>query len=94
MSFKEISLDVEEEIEPAIDAPSEIMRYLDKPSGKIFEFQKFPNLGTYKKFSSELITNYVVLTVRLGPDTIYGKRITPKQMERMIQRLTPLLEED
>ncbi len=68
------------------------MRYIDKPTGKIFEFQKFPNIGQYKKYRSDLITNYVVLTVRLGPDTIYGKKIPVKQMKRMIEKLEPLEE--
>jgi hypothetical protein len=83
----------EEEIQQPIDSPSEIQRYLDNNTGQVFEFQVFPNLGTFKKFESPLITNYVVTTVRLGAETIYGKIIMPKQMERMIYKLTRLEEE-
>lgn len=77
----------EEKLQEPIDSPSEITRYLDKDTGQVFEFQIFPNLGTFKKFESPLITNYVVTTVRLGAETIYGKIIMPKQMERMISKL-------
>ena len=80
----------EEPLEEPIDAPSEILRYLDKDTGQVFEFQVFPNLGTFKKFESPLITNYVVTTVRLGAETIYGKIIMPKQMDRMISKLQKL----
>lgn len=74
---------LEEQIEEPITEPADIVRYQDD-RGYVYEFQKFPNLGRFKKFSSPLITNYVVTTVRLGAETIYGKVIMPKQMERMI----------
>jgi hypothetical protein len=78
-------LSFEEKLEEPIDSPSEIIQYLYKETGQVFEFQIFPNLGSFKKFESPLITNYVVTTVRLGSDTIYGKIIMPKQMERLIR---------
>jgi hypothetical protein len=84
--------DFEEELEEPITDPAPIQRYLNKQTGHIFEFQKFPNLGKYRKFENQLITNYVVTTVRLGDETIYGKIIMPKQMSRIIERegLVPL----
>lgn len=82
MSHKDLE---EETLEEPITEPTEIIEYLDTKTSHIFEFQIFPNLGRYKKFESPLITNYVVTTVRLGADTIYGKIIMPKQMERMIK---------
>lgn len=90
MSFENFNPEIEEKLGEPLDSPSEIMRYLDKESGQVFEFQQYPNLGRFKKFESSLITNYVVTTVRLGADTIYGKIIMPKQMERMISRLQKL----
>ena len=79
---------LEEKLQEPLSEPSEILEYTD---GKhIFQFQIFPNLGRFKKYESELITNYVVTTVRLGPETIYGKIIMPKTMERIISRLTKL----
>lgn len=75
----------EEPIEAPIDSPSEIMEFQSPDTGHIYQFQIFPNLGTFKKFESSLITNYVVTTVRLGPETIYGKIIMPKQMDRLIK---------
>lgn len=86
-------MEIEESLEEPIDSPSEITRYLDKDTGQVFEFQVFPNLGTFKKYETSLITNYVVTTVRLGADTIYGKIIMPKQMERMISKLEKIKED-
>lgn len=82
-------MDLEETVQEPITEPSEIMRYQSQ-DGHIFEFQLYPNLGRFKKYDSSLITNYVVTTVRLGPETIYGKIIMPKQMERLITKLCKL----
>ena len=83
---------LEEELQAPIDSPSEIMEYQNTETGHIYQFQIFPNLGTFKKFESPLITNYVVTTVRLGSETIYGRIIMPKTMERIISKLTRLEE--
>lgn len=86
MTELNITKDLEEEIEEPIDSPSDIIKYVHKESGQIFEFQKFPNLGNFRKFENPLITNYVVTTVRLGAETLYGKVLMPKQMDRLIMK--------
>jgi hypothetical protein len=78
--------ELEEEIEEPITDPTEIVKYTD--FSKIYEFQKFPNLGRYKKFDSPIITNYVIFgkydkTTQEFED---GGAIPVKQMERWIKR--------
>ena len=78
--------DLEEELEEPLEEPEQMVRYQHPESGHIFEFQKFPNFGKYRKFQNKLIMNYVMAAVRLGPDVIYRNDMTPKQMERVISK--------
>lgn len=75
----------EEQLEEPLLEPSEITLYTDFEN--IFEFQKFPNAGRFKQYNSDLIINYVVMSIRSKAtgDIIMGKIVTPKHMDRIIR---------